>query len=257
MDPILFKFFGITVYSYGFFLSFAFMLCLMLILRRARFMDIAPHYVLDLGLYIIISGIVGARLFYIFSNFNYYLENPLEIFLLNKGGLVFHGGLILALIVGIAIVKIWKLPVLQMADLVITFLPLGQAIGRVGCFLNGCCYGKPTESIFGIKFPTYSFAANAFGPDIYVYPTQIFSSIADLAIFFILLLRMKKKQYDGQAVIYYLFLYGVARFFLEFLRADNPIVFYGLNVQQIISVLMIVISLVLFPFFKNAKPKSV
>jgi phosphatidylglycerol:prolipoprotein diacylglycerol transferase len=257
MNPVLFEIFGIPVYSYGFFLAFAFMLCLMLILRRAKSMNVAPHYILDLGLYLIISGIVGARMFYIISNLDYYIENPFEIILLNKGGLVFHGGLILSLIVGILVVKLWKLPVLKMADLVITFLPLGQAIGRVGCFLNGCCYGKPTESIFGIKFPEYSFAANAFGPDIYVYPTQIFSSIADLSVFFILLLRMKKKEYDGQAIVYYLFLYGVARFLLEFLRADNPPILYGFNIQQIISILMAVIALILWPIFKNAKHESI
>ena len=220
-------------------------------------MGIAPHYILDLGLVIIATGVLGARLLYVTMNLKYYLKNPLEIILLNKGGLVFQGGFILSLLIGIIVVKTWKLSVLKMADLVILFLPLGQAIGRIGCFLNGCCFGKQTDSVFGIKVIEHSFAAEVFGPDKYIHPVQIYSSIIDVCIYFILLVRAKNKQYDGQVTVCYMLLYGVARFLLEYIRADNPAVFYGFNIPQILSVLMIVISIVLSLIIRNVKRKQV
>lgn len=244
MYPILVRIYGIPIYSYGFFLALAFFICLVLIMRRALSAGIAPHHILDLGIYLIISGIIGARLFYVLTDPDYYILRPLEIFFLNKGGLVYYGGFVTALITGIIFIKRRKLPVLKIADLVVAFLPLGQAIGRVGCFLNGCCYGKTTSSVFGIRFPPYSFAAGEFGTGHHVYPVQIYSSAVDIFIFLVLMIRMKYKRFDGQIVIYYMFLYGTARFLLEFLRADNPAVFYGFNVPQLISTGMILSAVV-------------
>lgn len=240
MYPVLIKIFGVPIYSYGLFLALAFLVCIILILRRAVIIGINPHEILDLSLYIIISGVLGARLLYVVFDFDYYVMHPFEILLLNKGGLVFYGGFIFSVIVGILFAKKRKLPVLVIIDLFFLYLPLGQAIGRIGCFLNGCCYGKPTESIFGVQFPEYSFSANQFGINHWVYPAQIYSSVTDLVIFVILGLRMKYKKYNGQIALYYMFLYGTARFLLEYIRADNPSVFYGLNIPQIVSILMII-----------------
>lgn len=240
MHPVLTRIFGIPIYSYGLFLALAFLVCIILILRRSIFIGIAPHHILDLCLYAIISGILGARILYVILNWDYYIMHPVEIFLLNKGGLVFYGGFIAALITAILVVKRRKLPIWGIADIVILYLPLGQAIGRIGCFLNGCCYGKPTTSILGVQFPEYSFAASQFGIEHLVHPTQIYSSLADVLIFLILGSRMRYR------ILWYMFLYGTARFILEFFRADNPAVFYGLNIPQIISIIMIIIALILY-----------
>lgn len=231
MLPVLTRIFGIPIYSYGLFLALAFLVCIILILRRAIHTGIAPHHILDLSLYIIISGIIGARLLYVILNLDYYIMHPVEIILLNKGGLVFYGGFILALITGILFIRKRKLPIWDIANIVILYLPLGQAIGRIGCFLNGCCYGRPTNSMFGVQFPEYSFTAGQF-----VHPTQIYSALIDVLIFLILGFTARHR------IIYYMFLYGVARFLLEYFRADNIPVFYGLNVPQIISIILVLIS---------------
>lgn len=243
MYPILFRIFNIPVYSYGFFLALAFFVGLMLILKKSASLGIDKNLILDLVLYIIISSVVGARLLHVGLDFNYYIKHPLEIFLLNRGGLVFYGGFILALVTGIIFIKRRRLPVLKTVDLIIAYLPLGQAIGRIGCFLNGCCYGKETSGILAIRFPGHSFAAEEFGVNHFVYPAQIYSSFVDLFIFVILMIRMRRKNYDGQIAVYYMFLYGSMRFLLEYVRADNPVVFYGLNVPQLISICLIVFAL--------------
>lgn len=239
MHPVLIRIFGIPIYSYGLFLALAFLVCIILILRRAVMAGIAPHHILDLSLYIIISGILGARLLYVVFNLDYYLMHPLEIFLLNKGGLVFHGGFISALIVGISVVKRRNLPIGVLADIIILYLPLGHAIGRIGCFLNGCCYGKLTDSIFAVQFPEYSFSAGRF-----VHPAQLYSSLVNVCIF--LILGMRRKRFNGQTVLEYMFLYGVSRFMLEYIRDDNPVIFYGLNIPQLVSIAMIIIAVIVY-----------
>lgn len=245
MYPVLIRIYGIPIFSYGFFLALAFFVCLILILRRSVSKNILPHLILDLYIYIIISGIIGARLLYVVLNLDYYIMHPIEVILLNKGGLVFYGGFVSALITGILFAKRHKLQILDMADLFIMYLPVGQAIGRIGCFLNGCCYGRPAKSIFGVQFPEYSFPAKQFGQDVLVHPVQIYSSLADIIIFLILAISSKYKKFSGQVVLYYMILYGLGRFFLEYFRVDNPEVFYGLNLPQIISIFIILIALIL------------
>lgn len=244
MYPVLIRIYGIPIYSYGLFLALAFLVCVILVLRRAVSIGIAPHHILDLCLYTIISGIIGARLLYVVLNWDYYIIHPAEILLLNKGGLDFYGGFILALIIAVLFVKKRRLPLLEISDIIILYLPLGQAIGRIGCFLNGCCYGRPTDLIFGVQFPPYSLPSQQFGSNHFIHPTQIYSSIIDLFIFIILDLRIKHKRFNGQIVLDYMFIYGTARFLLEYLRADNPAVFCGLSIPQIVSILMIITALV-------------
>ena len=245
MNPVLFKIFIIPVYSYGFMMAVAFFVCLMLILRRSRALGIDPQQILDLSLYVIIAGILGARLLYIILDWRYYLQHPLEIFWLNKGGLVFYGGLVGALLAGYLMLKKRNLPVLPIADLFFVYIPLGHAIGRIGCFLNGCCYGRPAEVVWAARFPAYSMVAQRFGVYNLVHPVQIYSSFINLVIFIILSLRMKYKKYDGQIILDYLVLYGTARFFMEYFRADNPVVIWGLNAPQLVSLSMVVAVLVI------------
>jgi len=245
MNPVLFEVFSIPVYSYGFMMAAAFLICLLLILRRCRVLGIEPQQVLDLGLCIIIAGILGARVLYIILNGRYYFQHPLEVFLLNKGGLIFYGGLICALLAGYIMLKKRRLPVLKIADLFFVYLPLGHAIGRIGCFLNGCCYGRPAEVLWAVRFPAYSMVGQRWGPDNLVHPVQIYSSLANLVIFIILSLRIGYKKYDGQIILDYLLLYGLARYCLEYFRADNPVVICGLNVPQLMSLSMVIISLVI------------
>lgn len=248
MHPILVEIYGIPIYSYGLMMAVAFLVCVALAIYRAASIGIAPHHILDLSLYILISGIVGARLSYVVTNLPYYLAHPVEIFLLQKGGLDFYGGYGLALIVALLVIKRRRLPMGKVADLIILYLPLGHAIARIGCFLNGCCYGKPTEVAWAVQFPPYSLAARHFGPDHHIHPVQLYSSMVNLGIF--IMLGLQKKRFEGELVFDYMILYGASRFILEFFRADNPVVLWGLNTFQLISLGMVILTLILRPIIR-------
>jgi len=153
MHPILLKIGPITVYSYGVMVSLAFAVCAFLIWYNAPLARIPREKVLDLVIVILISGIIGARALHVILNFNYYRIHPLDTIMLFKGGLAFHGALISSLIGAIVFLKINAVPICSTADLVAPYAALGQAIGRIGCFLNGCCFGKISGSgYFGVIF---------------------------------------------------------------------------------------------------------
>ena len=244
MHPVLVRIFGIPIYSYGFMLAVSFLVCIVLMLRRSPRAGIAPHHILDLNLFIIIAGILGARSLHVIEQWDYYSQNPLEIIMLPKGGLSFQGGFIAAVLVGLIVAKLRRLPLGKTMDLFVLYLPLGIAIGRIGCYFNGCCYGEPAGGTAGIIFPAVSSAAQKFGADIPVYFTQLYSSAANLCIFIVLMyIYRSRKRRPGSLLIYYLCFYGISRFLIEFYRGDNPIVRYGLTVPQFISLLMIAVSL--------------
>lgn len=249
MHPVLVKIYGIPIYSYGLMLAIAYLICVALALYRANSIGIAPHHILDLSVYILISGIIGARLLYVAMNLSYYLGHPVEIFLLQKGGLAFHGGFVLALIAGVFIVKRRGLPLGKIADLIILYLPLAHAIARIGCFLNGCCYGKPTGAAWAVQFPSHSLAVHQFGPDHFIHPVQFYSSLVNLGIFLMLVLR--KKRFEGELIFDYMILYGAGRFILEIWRADNPVVFWGLSTFQLISLGMVLFGFIVRPVIER------
>ena len=172
-----------------------------------------------------------------------YFKDPLEIIKINKGGLVFHGGLIAAITASIVFMKKSKQPLLETLDILCVYVPLAHAIGRVGCFLNGCCSGKPTQIFLGVIFPGYSLR---------VHPTQLYSSFLLLVLFMVLYSMEKKKHFPGQMISLYLILYGIIRFCIEFLR-DNPVVFFGLSMYQCIRIAFVLIGLILYNVLKNKK----
>lgn len=247
MHPIITKIFGIPVYSYGFFMAVAFLLCLCLVAQRAKTFGIVREHILDVCFYVFISGLAGARLFYVVMDLPYYLKNPLEIFQLQKGGLVFYGGIIMALAAGILVIKKYKLPLGKTVDLLVLYLPLGHAIARVGCFLNGCCYGKPTGVLWAVQFPQNSLPGIRFG-SMHIHPVQFYSSLVDIGIFLILSC-IPRRRFSGELVFFYFILYGTGRFFLELFRADTLILVWGLNIFQLISLGIVILGLVLRPVF--------
>jgi len=229
MYPVIFKIGPVSIYSYGLMLAIGFGLAAYLAQKRAAVEGIKPAVVIDLVFWIIILGILGARLMYILENFDYYSRNIPETVMINKGGLVLYGGLILASLATIIFVKIKSLPLWKIADILMPYVALGQAIGRIGCFLNGCCYGKVTSCFLGVKLP---------GHDFLIHPTQLYESAVMLIIFFVLLFIRRVKRYDGQIFLFYILFYSAARYFIEFLRGDNPVVFAGMTISQSISLLL-------------------
>ncbi|MFA6357683.1 MAG: prolipoprotein diacylglyceryl transferase [Candidatus Omnitrophota bacterium] len=235
MLPEICKIGPFTIYSYGLMLVSAFFVCTHLALHQAKKEQVDPEQIFKLLFYVFIAGIIGSRVFYCFYNLAFYLKHPLEIIMLQHGGMAWFGGLIFGTAAAIIIIKKDKLDLFKTADLLIPFIALGQAIGRIGCLLNGCCFGK--ESKFGIYFEVF---------DQVLIPTQLYSSLLLLLIFIILRFMQDRKYLPGTILCSYLFLYSIKRFFIEFLRNDNLKVFHGLTIFQILSMAVFVISLVLF-----------
>lgn len=225
MYPIICKIGQVTVYSYGLMLVIAFAAASGLACRYAKLKGINPDIVFNLLFVGFIFGIIGARAFYVFENLGYYKNNPLEIIMLNKGGLSWFGGLILGIGAGLAYLKKKKLAILKMLDLIIPFVALAQAIGRIGCLLNGCCFGK--NAGFGIYFHVHNAV---------LIPTQLYSSLILVLIFIILRFIQDRPHKQGQVFFTYLLLYSIKRFSIEFLRADNPVIFLGLTLFQLMSI---------------------
>lgn len=230
MHPVFFKIGPITIYSYGVMLVLAFGIGIYLARKRALTVGIDSRIIMDLGIYILISSIVGARLLYVLSNLDEYKTNPLDA-IFSRAGFVFYGGLILATVVAIWYLKRQKLSVWKIADVIAPSIAIGQAIGRIGCFLNGCCYGKPTTLPFGVMM---------FGNDhldlTHVHPTQLYDSVGNLIIFYILTCLWKRRKFDGQIFFLYLILYATTRFIIEFYRGDNPYILLHLTLSQILSI---------------------
>ncbi len=194
--------------------------------------------IIDLGLYLLLAGIVGARLLYVLTNLSEYLKHPLEIVMLNHGGLVIYGGIILAAFTGIFFLSKRKIPILKTADMLSPYVALAQSIGRIGCLLNGCCYGRPTSAPWGIYFP---------GQVVVLHPTEIYFSLNALAIFLILKMVQKRKRFTGQVVLLYFILYSATRFLIEFFRGDSAHNIFGVfTLSQLISIIIFVVALLIY-----------
>lgn len=226
MYRILFKLGPINIYSYGFMLAMAFLFGTLVAIRLAKQEGISAEKVLELMIYIIISALIGARLGYVLFFWWQFSHNPLLIFSFSGGGLAFYGGLFLALFVVLWRAKVYKIPILKIFDIGSAPVFLGYSIARIGCFLNGCCYGIETNLPWAVKFPNLPGMRH---------PTQIYASIITFGCFLFILYLWKKKKFDGQVFLTALILYMTYRFFIEFIRV-GPKVLFGLTSVQVISV---------------------
>jgi phosphatidylglycerol:prolipoprotein diacylglycerol transferase len=257
MHRVLLELGAIKIYSYGFMMAMAFIAGTYLARERAKRRGIDPAKIVDLVFLIMASSILGARIFYVIMNFDYYKSNILDAFKIWEGGLVFYGGFILALILSAWFLKKNKLPFYKIVDIFSPSLAIGIAIGRMGCYLNGCCYGKISRE-FGVCFPAAGnppvFAQqvmdNLLSPSarysLPVIPTQIFDSLSAILIFVILLVLEKRKRPDGFIFWIFVLLYSISRFFIEAFRYyDSNFILFGLiTVSQLISILLALTSVV-------------
>jgi phosphatidylglycerol:prolipoprotein diacylglycerol transferase len=238
MHPVLLEIFGIKIYSYGTFVAIGFIFGLILAEKFAKKNNVDPQLISNLGIIILFSGIIGARILYVLVNLNYFFHKPIfEIFKIWEGGLVFYGGLIASIISGIIYLRKKKKDVLQIANIITPSIAIAHAIGRIGCFLNGCCYGKVSYK-FGLIFP-------AIGDNLPHLPTQLIESFALIIFFFIVLFFIKKKFYA------YLIYYSCFRFVIEFFRGDDRGVFFlnYFSISQFISALIILF--IIYIYLKN------
>jgi phosphatidylglycerol:prolipoprotein diacylglycerol transferase len=226
--------------SYGFMIMIGFLLCLWLFGRRGKKMGLAPEALFDAATVALLGGIVGARLFYVIGNWESFADSPLTVFALWHGGLSFFGGLAGGALGLLAMLAKHKLPLLRTLDAAASLVPLGHAFGRVGCFLNGCCYGKVTAAWTGVCFPRFLDARGQVtgSPTFYdqlgrglvnvtdahslpVHPTQLYEVAFELAFFAVLSYMLPRRRRDGDVAWTYGLLYGSARFVNEFFRADT------------------------------------
>jgi len=235
VHPILFQLGFITIYAYGFFVALAFLvgvaLSMWVLSRRGLYSD----KLWDLALLIMILAIVGGRVFYVIEFFPQYLQNPLEMLMVWRGGLVFFGGLVFALAGTLAFLMLHKMPLWKILDAIVPGTILGYGIGRLGCFFNGCCYGCETNLSWAVHFP---------GTLGLRHPTQLYATGFALLAAGFFLWFLQRKKYDGQVFALGLLYYGGYRFLIEFLRV-NPRYLLGLSEAQLIAMIIFAAALVL------------
>jgi len=231
MHPVLFKIGDFAIHWYGVFMALAFAAALIhwTIIARREGKDV--NECSDLMFWMMISGIAGGRLAYVFANWQEYLQEPWRIIKVYEGGLIYYGGFIGATIAGIIFAVVKKKKILDFADFVVTPLPLGHALGRIGCFLNGCCHGSATSCICGVRYPPHSFAWNRqidlglidrFTPKtLPVHPVQLYESFFNIILYLLLIFIYKRRRADGTVIMTYLLLYPTGRFLMEFFRGDE------------------------------------
>jgi len=238
MYPDLFSIGPLTVHTYGLFVALGLTVALLVTVRTGKACGYTVPQVMDMGFIMILAAILGSRLMYVLINFSYFQNHPLDALKVWEGGLVFSGGLITTFLVTLWYVKTHGLSFWRVADLLAPGVAVGQAIGRVGCFMAGCCHGKPTDAMWGVTFRH----PNSMAPlDISLHPTQIYDSLIGFIVFAILLFVQKKKRFNGQVSLWYLILHSTGRLLVERFRGDGRGLIPGteMSVTQLITTLIL------------------
>ncbi len=233
MNRVAFSLFGIDVMWYGILISIGMMVAMAISLKESKRVGINEEVIVDLALFLIPLGVVGARIYYVIFSWQEYVANPMDIFNIRGGGLAIHGGIIAGILTGLVFSKIKKIDFFKLADLVVLGLPLAQAIGRWGNFINQEAHGGATNLPWAIMVDGQR-----------VHPTFLYESIWDLLIFLFIFLRRKNKKYEGEIIVQYIIFYSIGRFFIEGLRTDS-LMLGPIRMAQAISLLGIIIGLIL------------
>jgi phosphatidylglycerol:prolipoprotein diacylglycerol transferase len=256
MHPILFRVGDWPVYSYGVLLALAYLAGMQLAVMRGRRHGLDGAKLMDFGIYIIISALLGAKLMLIAVEFDYFKSQPRELFSLVRAGGVFYGGLIAALAVGLWLVGRYKLPAWKTADMIAPGIALGHVIGRMGCFLAGCCYGRPANLPWAVTFTDPIASANVGTPlNVPLHPTQLYDAGAELLILvFLLVTERRGRPFAGRTFWLYMLLYAISRYIVEIYRDDERGVFFHMPTSQFISILIVPVSL--FMLWRLSRTKS-
>ncbi len=224
MKSIAFNLGGLTIYWYGILVALGFLAGIWTASRRGLRDGIAAETVVDIGPWIIVGALIGARLLYVISYWReQFASKPIwEILAVRHGGLVFYGGLIGASIAVLFFARVRNLPLWRLADLLAPSISLGQAFGRLGCLMNGCCYGRATNLPWAIHYPA---THETFGSG--VHPTQVYESILDLGLYALLAQLFRRRHFEGQVFATYLVGYALLRAFVECFRGDYLVYYLG------------------------------
>jgi phosphatidylglycerol---prolipoprotein diacylglyceryl transferase len=243
MFPDLISIGPFTIHTYGFFVALGFAVGIWTAVKVGKSQGVPSQQVMDMAFVMIVWAIVGSRLFYVLINFSYYKAHPLDIIKLWQGGLVFSGGLVATAVAMLWYLRRHRLSFWSTGDLWAPSLALGQAIGRIGCFMAGCCYGQPTGSPWGVVFTHPKSLAPL---NIPLYPTQAFEAFSAFVIFLVLLFLHGKRKFQGQVFLWYLILHSTARLLVERFRGDERGLIPGteMSATQLIATLILVGSVV-------------
>jgi phosphatidylglycerol:prolipoprotein diacylglycerol transferase len=256
--PELFSVGPITIYSYGVLLAASYLLGLWLAMRRAKQWGLDPSRVLDLGIYIIIAALIGAKLLLLIVDFDQFSSSPQDLLSLARSGGVFYGGLILAVVVAFWYIARHKLPFWTTCDVFAPGIALGHVTGRLGCLAAGCCYGKPTDVAWAITFTNPLAAANVGTPlGIPLHPTQIYEAGAELLILGVLLATERRgRTFPGRTFWLYMLLYAISRFIVEIYRGDPRGEVFGIPTSQFISLVLGPLSLLMLVWLRKTSPEA-
>jgi phosphatidylglycerol:prolipoprotein diacylglycerol transferase len=245
MHPILFSLGNWPVYSYGVLLALAYLAGLQLAVVRARRAGLDPAKVMDLGIYLIIAALVGAKLMLVLVDFQDFRAQPRELLSLVRAGGVFYGGLLAAFGTGLWLIGRYRLPLWTTADMIAPGIALGHVVGRLGCLLAGCCYGRPTDVSWAITFTDPVAAANVGTPlQIPLHPTQLYDAGAELLILAgLLAFERRGKRFPGRTFWLYILLYAVSRYIIESYRGDERGTILGFSTSQFVSIVLVPASL--------------
>ena len=255
MFPDLFSIGPLTLHTYGLFVALGLISGIVVTMKLGKDQGVAPQQVMDMAFFMILCAIVGSRLLYILINFSYYKAHPLDAFKIWQGGLVFSGGLI-----AVAVAMAWYLRRHHLSfwatgDLWAPALALGQAVGRIGCFMAGCCYGRPTDLPWGIIF---SHPHTLAPQNIPLHPTQLYSSLGGFVIFFILLFLHHKRKFLGQVFLWYLILHSTFRLFVERFRGDERGLVPGteMTFTQLLAIIILILAVTALFFLKSRQERK-
>jgi phosphatidylglycerol---prolipoprotein diacylglyceryl transferase len=250
MHPILFELRPITVYTYGVLLAAAYLLGLRFAMVRADKIGLDRTRILDLGIYIIISALVGAKLLLLVIDFQTFRADPRELLTLARSGGVFYGGLILAVAVALWYIGRVRLPLWTTCDVFAPGIALGHVVGRFGCLFAGCCFGRETTVPWAITFRNPFAAANVGTPlNVPLHPTQMYEAGAEFLILLVLLWSERKgRPYPGRTFWLYMLLYAISRYIIEIYRGDERGAVGPFSTSQFISLVLAPLAVVMLVY---------
>ena len=250
MHPIAFQLGSFTIHWYGVMIALAFLAGLWTATRRARRENISGEKIADIVFWLMAGAILGARAVYVMTYWKTeFASQPFrEIFMIQHGGLVYYGGLIGATIAGMICIRWKKLPLWKTVDVLAPSVALGSVFGRVGCLLNGCCYGRPTDVPWAVTFTNpqaHEFSGTPL--DVPLHPTEIYDALLNFGLYLFLAWLFRRKKFDGQVFATYLICYAVTRSIVEYFRGDYTNLHYhfGLTPAQWIGVPIFIAGLAL------------
>lgn len=252
MYPEIFRIGSFPINTYGVLMALSFLAALYVAARLGARDGLPRERIFDLGLWMLLAGLVGSKLLLMWVEPEYRASfwNLISLDFLRSGG-VWYGGFLGGLTVGYLLMRRYGLPWWKTADAFAPGLALGQAIGRQGCFAAGCCWGKPTDLPWGVRFTELAHTITGVPVDVHLHPTQLYESFTMLGIFAFLVWLHRRKLFSGQVILFYMTLYGIARFAIEFFRNDprgdlaGVTSVTGLSTSQLISLLVGLAGLVL------------